>query len=54
MYFRTLIPNNPHDIELKYSPGEILAKYCIDHVIWPLNTIYTFAVMQDLSIVEFN
>ena len=31
MYFRTL--NHPHDV--KCSPGEILAKTCIVHVIWP-------------------
>ena len=33
MYFRTLIPNHPHDIGLKCSPGMILAKNCLDHVI---------------------
>ena len=30
MHFWTLIPNHPHDIGLKCSPGEILAKNCLD------------------------
>ena len=28
-----LIPNHPHDMGLKFSPGEILAKNYLDHVI---------------------